>query len=80
VDFIKGDSQVILNLFRKVLNDVDPEKISHCWQISHGLRTISMLLQPNQDFIPSHVRRKVNQIVDELANIGMEREGPYLLC
>jgi ribonuclease HI len=69
---VEGDSQVILNLFQKVLNGADPEKISPCWRLSHGLRTIATLLQPSQAFIPSHVRRKVNQIVDELANIGMK--------
>jgi hypothetical protein len=76
---VEGDSQVILNLFQKVLNSVDPEKISPCWRLSHGLRKIATLLRPSQAFIPSHVRRKENQIVDELANIGIEREGPDLL-
>lgn len=77
---VEGDSQVILNLFRKVLNGADPEQISPCWRLSHGLRTIATLLQPNQAFIPSHVRRKANPIADGLANIGMDREGPDLLC
>jgi ribonuclease HI len=27
---MEGDSQVILNLFRKILNRADPEKISPC--------------------------------------------------
>jgi ribonuclease HI len=77
---VEGDSQIILNLFRKILNGTDPERISPCWRLSHGLRTIVNLIRPNQAFIPSHVRRKVNQIADELANIGMNWEGPELLC
>jgi ribonuclease HI len=61
---VEGYSQIILNLFRKVLNGVDLEKISPCWSLSHGLRTIAMLPRPSQDFIPSHVRRKAYQIAD----------------
>jgi hypothetical protein len=33
-----------------------------------------------QALIPSHVRRKSNQIADNLANIGVEGKGPDLLC
>jgi ribonuclease HI len=28
---IEGDSQIILSLFAKILNGVDPDKISPCW-------------------------------------------------
>jgi ribonuclease HI len=77
---VEGDSLVITNLFGKILNGADPERISPCWRLSYGLRTIVNLLQPNQAFIPSHIRRKVNQVADELENLGTNWEGPELLC
>jgi ribonuclease HI len=40
---VEGDSQVILNLFGKILNGADPDKISPCWQLSSGLSTIETL-------------------------------------
>jgi ribonuclease HI len=41
---VEGYSQVILNLFQKILNGADPEQVSPCWCLSHGLRTIATLL------------------------------------
>jgi ribonuclease HI len=77
---VEGDSLVIINLFGRILNGADPERISPSWRLSYGLRTIVDLLQPNQAFIPSHIRRKANQVADELANVGTNWEGPELLC
>jgi ribonuclease HI len=77
---VEGDSQIIINLFSRILNGADPERISPSWRLSHGLKTIADLLQPNQAFIPVHIRRKANQVADELANLGTNWDGPDLLC
>jgi ribonuclease HI len=41
---VEGDSQIILNLFQKILNGADLEQVSPCWCLTHGLRTITTLL------------------------------------
>jgi hypothetical protein len=50
------------------------------WRLSHGVQIITDLLQPNRTVIPSHIRRKANQVADELANMGTNWNGPELLC
>jgi ribonuclease HI len=77
---VEGDSQIIINLLRRILNGANPDKISLSWRLSHGLQIITDLLQPNHAVIPAHIRRKVNQVADELANMGTNWNGPKLLC
>jgi hypothetical protein len=77
---VEGDSQIIINLLSRLLNGADPERISPSWRLSHGLKTITDLLQPNQAVIPAHIRRSANQVADELANLGVNWDGPELLC
>jgi hypothetical protein len=77
---VEDDSQIIINLLSILLNGADPERISPNWRLSHGLKTITDLLQPNQAVIPDHIRRSVNQVADELANLGVNWDGPELLC
>jgi hypothetical protein len=76
---VEGDSQIIINLFCRILNGANPERISPSWRLSHWLKTITNLLQPNQAIIPAHIKRKVNQVADELANLGTNWNGPELL-
>jgi ribonuclease HI len=68
---VEGDSQILINLLGQLLNGADPDKISPSWRLSHGLKAIVELLCSNQVVIPSHVRRKSNQVADYLANIGV---------
>ena len=77
---VEGDSQIILNFFVKILNGVDSRKISLCWHLTNGLKAIADLVQPHLYFIPSHIRRCTNQVVDHLANIRVDLEGKGLLC
>ena len=69
---VEGDSQVIIGLLGKILNGANPDSISPSWRLSHGLQIIVGLLHPNRAIIPSHIRRKVNQVADELANLGID--------
>jgi ribonuclease HI len=77
---VEGDSQIILSLFAKILNGVDPDRISPCWRLTSGLSAIASLTRPHLVLIPSHVWRKSNQIVDYLANTGVALEGPDIIC
>jgi hypothetical protein len=58
-------------LLRRILNGANPDRISPSWRLSHGLQIITDLLQPNLAVIPAHIRRKANQVADELANMGI---------
>jgi ribonuclease HI len=77
---VEGDSQVIISLLRRILNGANPDSISPSWRLSHGLQIIAGLLNPNQVIIPTHIRRKANQVADELANLGTKWRGPDLHC
>jgi ribonuclease HI len=77
---VEGDSQIIINLLRKILNGASPDRISPSWRLLHGLQSITDSLRPNLAIIPAHVRRSVNQVADELANIGINRGESELIC
>jgi ribonuclease HI len=77
---VEGDSQVIISLLRRILNGANPDSISPSWRLSHGLQIITGLMHPNQVIIPAHIRRKANQVADELANLGTNWRGPELQC
>jgi ribonuclease HI len=65
---IEGDSQIILNLFSKLLNGSEPTKIYHNWRLLNNLEFMKSLLLPNIVLIPSHAHRKEIKIVDKLFN------------
>jgi hypothetical protein len=77
---VEGDSQLIISLLRRLVNGAKPDNISPSWRLSHGLQTIAGLLHPNLVIIPAHVRRKANQVADELANLGTTWTGSDLQC
>jgi ribonuclease HI len=77
---VEGDSLIIINLLWKILNGANPERISPSWRLLHGLQTISDSLRPNLTIIPAHVRRKENQVVDDLVNMGINWSEVELLC
>jgi hypothetical protein len=77
---VEGDSQIIINLLRKILNGASPDRILPSWRLLHGLQSITDSLRPELAIIPAHVRRKANQVADELANMGISRRGSELIC
>jgi ribonuclease HI len=77
---VEGDSLLIISLLHRLVNGAKPDNISPSWRLSHGLQIIAGLLNPNLVVIPTHVRRKANQIADELANLGVTWTGSDLQC
>jgi ribonuclease HI len=74
----EGDSQIIINLLSHLLNGAEPENISPSWRLMNGLIRIKSILQPQWVILPSHVRRKANQVADMLANFGVDlQEGDF---
>jgi hypothetical protein len=78
--FVEGDSQIIINLFSRLLNGAYPDRVSPRWCLTSGMIDINSLMQPHFALIPSHVRRKANQIADKLANFGVDQDGSDLSC
>jgi hypothetical protein len=76
----EGDSQIVINLLSHLLNGADPEKISPRWRLMNGLLIIKSILQPQWVILPSHVRRSTNQVVDLLANYGVDLEEGDFSC
>jgi ribonuclease HI len=52
---VEGDSQVILNIFQRILKGANPDKVTPSWRLSHGISLLSSSIIPTQAFIPSHV-------------------------
>jgi ribonuclease HI len=77
---VEGDSQVIIGLLKRLLHGANPDKISPSWRLTHGLQLIADSMHPQQVILPTHIRRKANQIADDLANVGIEWGGPDLRC
>jgi ribonuclease HI len=76
----EGDSQIVINLLKHMINGADPEKISPSWRLMNGLCRIKSTLQHRRVILPSHVRRTTNQVVDWLANMGVELEEGVFSC
>jgi hypothetical protein len=76
----EGDSQIVINLLSHLLNGADPEKISPRWRLMNGILRIKSILQPHWVILPSHVRRSTNQVVDLLANFGVDLEEGDFSC
>jgi hypothetical protein len=64
----------------RILNGVDANRVSTCWQLTSGLTTITTTIKPHMVMIPSHVKRQPNQIDDHLTNMGVSLEGPDIIC
>jgi ribonuclease HI len=77
---VEGDSQLIISLLRRISHGTRPDNISPSWRLSHGLQIMADLMHHNQVIIPTHIRRKANQVADELANLGANWRGPDLHC
>lgn len=75
---VEGDSLVILCMFTKLLHGLMLAKISTSQRILHHLKNLLSLIQPNNAWVPSHVCREGNKIVDHLANMGIKTLDQYL--
>jgi hypothetical protein len=69
---VEGDSQFIVAMLAKLLNDFDPSNIYPSWCLLCNIEFLKSILLPILVIIPSHVFREANKIVDHLANVGVE--------
>jgi ribonuclease HI len=53
---IEGDSKIIIDLEKKILNGRDPGKITPSWHLLGPLYNFEALLRPSITLTPSHIR------------------------
>jgi hypothetical protein len=69
---IEGDSKIIIDLEKKILNGRDPGKITPSWHLLGPLYSFQALLRPSLTLTPSHIQLSANIIVDRLANAWID--------
>ena len=67
---ISGDSQIAVDMVRKLNNGKSWEKATTSWRTAGIVQDIAALLKKIDYTVVSHVRRKGNQADDYLANWG----------
>ena len=69
---LEGDSQVILQMVEKLLNDKQVHKVADNWRMIHNLELLKAKLLNHLEVQIHHIKRKANSLVDLLANHGVE--------
>ena len=70
---------MIISLATKIINGLDPAKVSPSQCVISPLETLRTLLHPSLTLIPSHVQREANKVVDKLANQGVSSQAKDIL-
>ena len=76
---IEGDSKIIIDLEKKILNGQDPGKITPNWHLLGPLYSFQALLKPYITLIPSHIRQSANKVANKLANAGVDSMQQIIL-
>jgi len=69
---IEGDSKIIIDLAKKVLNGRYPGKKKPIWCLISPLYIFQALLRPSLTLTPSHIQRIANKVANRLANAGVD--------
>ena len=75
---IEGDSQILINLSKQLLNGAHAQKIAHSWRLEARLKKIEDWLINNRALIFKYIRREGNKVADFLANMGVDNEHNLL--
>jgi hypothetical protein len=66
---VEGDSQILIEGLKKILNGTHPERVSENWRLLFGFSEIATTVRGSSTIVPRHVRRKGNVVVDYLVNM-----------
>lgn len=69
---LEGDSSLVITICNKLLNGTLPCKVSQSWHLLAIIEALPTTLRNIEVFLPLHIRRKANKVVDHLANVGVE--------
>lgn len=71
---MEGDSQILINMAKHLLNGSHAKKIATSWRLEARLEAMEQELLSNKAITFNHIRREGNKVVDFMANIGVENE------
>ena len=72
---IEGDSQIVVEMLRKLNNGKDWEQVARSWRMAGIVQDLGEILRRIEYKIFSHVKRKGNKATDYLANRGCREQG-----
>jgi len=75
---VEGDSQILINMVKQLLNGSHSSKIATSWRLEARLEAIELELLNNRAIIFSHVKREGNKVADIIANLGVESNHTLL--
>ena len=71
---LEVDSQVILQMVTKLLNDKSVSKVVDNWKMTHRLELLRTLLRRHSEVQIHRVRRKSHKLADLVANYGAKKK------
>lgn len=74
---VEGDSQILINIDKHLLNGSHAKKIAMSWRLEERLEALEQELSNNKAITFNYTRREGNKVAYFRANIGVESELPY---
>ena len=71
---VEGDSQIIINMARKLQAGSLMSQISKNWRWESRLQVLEHILSGEEALLLMHVKREGNRVADAMANIGVKIE------
>ena len=74
---VEGDSQIIINMARKLQAGSLMTQVSKNWRWESRLSTLRQILIGEEALLLTHVKREGNRVADAMANSGLESEFSF---
>jgi len=71
---VEGDSQILINMAKNILNGSHAKKIATSWRLEARLEAIELELHRNRAITFTHIKREGNKVADFMANVGVEND------
>lgn len=71
---MEGDSQILINMAKHLLNGSQAKKIATRWRLEARLKAMEQELLTNRAITFSHIKRYGNKVADFLVNVGVDNE------
>lgn len=74
---VEGDSQIIINMARKLQTGSLMTQVSKNWRWESRLSTLRQILVGEESLLLTHVKREGNTVADAMANSGVQSEFSF---